>query len=74
MSNMDDRAMQVTGEEHAHPSIRLLARACIELARQQLSAEHTATQTGQAPGADPASDRPGETDEQPTTGQEDGNV
>lgn len=41
MTNSDkhseDHPVTVTGEELAHPSIRLLARACIELARQKIT-------------------------------------
>ncbi len=40
MTNVDkssgDQPVTVTGEERAHPAIRLLARACIELARQKI--------------------------------------
>jgi hypothetical protein len=35
----NNNPVAVTGEERSHPSLRLLARACIELARQQLDAK-----------------------------------
>lgn len=41
MTNVDKpepgNQIVVTGEEQAHPAVRLLARACIELAREQIS-------------------------------------
>jgi hypothetical protein len=39
MSTTDDRPVIVTGEQHDHPAIRLLARACIALAQEQLGNE-----------------------------------
>ncbi len=35
--NNNDQPVVVAGEERAHPAVRLLARACIALARQQIA-------------------------------------
>jgi hypothetical protein len=34
MSNVDDTHIKVVGEQRQHPAVRLVARACIEIARQ----------------------------------------
>jgi hypothetical protein len=39
MKNEDNRPVHVTGEERAHPAIRKLARAAIELARLRLAGQ-----------------------------------
>lgn len=43
MSNLDNEPVRVTGyEEKMHPALRRLARAAIELARQQLERQKAA--------------------------------
>lgn len=37
--NTHEQPVVVTGEERKHPALRLLARACIELARQKLAGQ-----------------------------------
>jgi hypothetical protein len=51
MSEINNMPVQVTGyEERRHPAIRLLARACIEIARQRL--------VGQAADEPPSTEQP----------------
>jgi hypothetical protein len=39
VSNEDNNPIRVTAEEHQHPALRILARACLAIARDQLERE-----------------------------------
>jgi len=49
MSNQDKRPVKVIALERRHPAIRLVARACIELARQRLAKRRAAGRQQIAP-------------------------
>jgi hypothetical protein len=39
MDSEDNRPIRVTAEERPHPALRILARACIAIARERLEGE-----------------------------------
>lgn len=42
-NNNNDRPVWVTGQERRHPALRILARACISIAREQLERDKVKT-------------------------------
>lgn len=66
MNNEDSRPVRVTAEEHQHPALRILARACLAIAREQLEREgrnehHSGNRKpGEAPEPKPGDAKEGE--------------
>ncbi len=47
-----EKEVRVTAQERAHPSLRVLARACIALARHELATGRTAPATTEPSGSE----------------------
>jgi hypothetical protein len=54
MKEDSTQPVRVTGEEHKHPEIRKLARACIEIARLRLAQQKASDKPTGDEGAQPA--------------------
>ena len=60
VSNEDNNPIRVTAEEHRHPALRILARACIAIARDQVEREEKKDELAPAEAPRP---KPDETEE-----------